>query len=78
MKEIKVSANEGPCPFPRGDNNKIIKYIKEFEKSSYPKLLRQFQPSLAQNIFGWGERDSSLFKLRTNNSQKVDNGFFFF
>ena len=49
MKGIQVCSNEGPHPFPRGDNNEIVKMFEEILKSSQ-EPLRQFQPNLAQSI----------------------------
>ena len=51
MKETQIYSNEGPCPFPRGDNNENVNiYIVEILKSSSPELQGQFKPDLAQSI----------------------------
>ena len=39
VKGIQVCSNEGPHPFPRGDNYEIAKYIDEIKKSSSPEPL---------------------------------------
>ena len=52
VKGSQVCSNEGPCPFPRGDKNEIAKVIDEIKKYSSPEPLSQFQPNMAQCIFG--------------------------
>ena len=61
LNRIQVYSNEGPDPFPRGDDNEKAIYINEILKSSYLETLGQFQLNLAQKIFREG--DSNLFKL---------------
>ena len=60
VKRIQVCSNEGPRPFPRGDNYEIAKNLLTKLKSSSPEPLGEFQPNLTQSILGSG--DSSLFK----------------
>ena len=56
VKGIQICSNEGPLPFPRGDNYEIAKiHWQNFKKSSSPEPLGQFQPNLAQSILGWRE-----------------------
>ena len=50
---IQLRSNEGPHPFPRGDNSEIAKiHGRNLKKSSSPEPLSQFQPNLTQNILG--------------------------
>ena len=49
----EVCLNEGPCPFPRGDNYEIARiHRRNIKKKPSPEPLGQFQPYLAQRIFG--------------------------
>ena len=52
VKQIQVFWNEGPSPFPKGDNDKIAK-IHWWNLTSFPEPLYQFQTNLAQSILGW-------------------------
>ena len=60
VKGIQIGSNEGPQPFPRGDNYEIVEYIDEIKKSSSQEPLGQCQQNLAQSIRGEG--DSSLLQ----------------
>ena len=79
MKEIQVAANEGPPPFffPREDDYKIIKHIKEMLKIY---LFRSTGPITAK--FGTNHPWVKGIQVCSNEepiySQKVDNGFFIF
>ena len=47
----QVCSNEGPRPFPRGDNYELAKIHSKNLKSS-PESPGLFQPNLAQSILG--------------------------
>ena len=60
-KRIQVCSNEGPCPFPIGDNF-ISKNTDDTFKSSSLEPLGQIQPNLAQCILGRWEVKFFLMK----------------
>ena len=39
VKGIKVDSNEGPCLFPRGENNKIVKIIYRYLKVFFLRII---------------------------------------
>ena len=47
---IQICSNEGPRPFPRGDNYEIVKYIYEIKKSSSPETLANFNQTWCYEI----------------------------
>ena len=54
IKGIQVCSNEGPCPYPRGDDNEIVKivYIDEilkiFSRTAGPKFVQMKGPALSR------------------------------
>ena len=63
-REIQVSSNEGPCPFPRGDIYEITEiHWRILIKFSSPEQLGKFQPNIAQTIRGW--RGLKVLQIRT-------------
>ena len=52
---IQVCSNEGPRPFPKGDNYEIAKYIDEILKSSPQELLGQFNQTWQEASLGEGD-----------------------
>ena len=50
---IQVWTNEGPHPFPRGDNYQIVIIHWQNLKIFISRTTWPFQPNLAQSIFGW-------------------------
>ena len=52
IKGILVYSYEGPCPFPRGENSKNVKFYWKYLRSSSPEPLCKFQSNLAQIIHG--------------------------
>ena len=62
VKGIQVVQMKGSTFFQGEIIKKYWKYIDEFEQSSTPESLSQFQPNLAQSILGW--RGFKFFQMK--------------
>ena len=85
MTRIQFCSNEMLNPFPRGDNYEIAKIHWRDLKIFFSRTADQFQPNLAQNIFGRREfkfvqmkKHSKLVKVNNFSlNQHYDNHMWF-